>query len=55
MVALLAQRGYTVQAAPASFEFAAWDGDPDGIDYGHRAALREAQIGVACPFGEKRN
>jgi hypothetical protein len=46
VVALLAQRGYSVQEAPASFEFAAWDGDPDGTDYGHHAALREAQIGV---------
>jgi len=46
VVALLAQRGYTVQAAPPSFEFAAWDCDPDGADYGHRDAIREAQIGV---------
>ena len=46
VVTLLQERGYVVQAAPSSFEFAAWDCDPNGTDYGHRAALREARIGV---------
>ncbi len=46
IVALLQQRGYTVQAAPTSFEFAAWDCDPDGAEYGQREAIREAQIDV---------